>query len=230
VYDRGPGAGKAPGPAAPYYETMEITPPSARREAANVLRLAAVILLVTWVYLANTAAPGAGADGRTNLVSFQKLFRDLGPSDQRMFRSLQEGLLEAENLRASSGAWPTPATLALQGIPPFAVDPIAKQKYNWSLHHEGILVNYLGLPALGLPAIPNQPAYLILVQEPTPGALPDRAPNDEEHHRLANGDVLHVSVWMHGAGAKLPDALFGLPEADGWTQLLAGSSPPPAVP
>ncbi len=202
---------------------MEITPPSARREAANVLRLAAVILLVTWVYLANTAtAPGAGTSGRTNLVSFQKLFRDLGATDQRMFRSLQEGLLEAENLRAGSGAWPKPAALALQGIPPFADDPIAKEKYTWSLHHEGILVNYLGLPA-----VPHQPAYLILVQEPTPGAPPDRAPNDEEHHRLPNGDVLHVSVWMHDRGGKLPDALFGLPEADGWTQLLAGSSPPP---
>jgi hypothetical protein len=222
VYDRGPGSGQAPRPAAPYYEAMEITPPSARREAANVLRLAAVILLVTWVYLANTATPQAGASGRSNLVSFQKLFRDLGPNDQRMFRSLEEGLLEAENLRASSGAWPTPPALAEQGIPPFAVDPIVKEKYTWSLHHERILVNYLGLPAA-----PDQPAYLILVQEPTPGAPPDRAPNDEEHHRLPNGDVLHVSVWRHERGAKLPDTLFGLPEADGWTQLLAGSSPPP---
>jgi hypothetical protein len=203
---------------------MEIKPPSARREAANVLRLAAVILLVTWVYLANTAAaPPLGANGRPNLVSFQKLFRDLGPNDQRMFRSLQEGLLEAENLRAGgAGGWPLPAVLAEQGIPPFAADPIARQNYTWTFHHEGILVNYLGRPA-----VPDQPAYLILVQEPTPGAPPDRAPNDEEHHRLANGDVLHVSVWMHGAGAKLPDALIGLPEADGWTQLLAGSSSSP---
>ncbi|HEV7517269.1 MAG TPA: hypothetical protein VGR07_13285, partial [Thermoanaerobaculia bacterium] len=94
----------------------------------------------------------------------------------------------------------------------------------WTFHHEGILVNYLGLPAT-----PNLPAFLILVQEPTPGAPPDRAPSDEEHHRLANGDVLHVSVWLHGDGAKLPDTLVGLPEADGWTQLLAGSSPPPAA-
>jgi len=205
---------------------MEIKPPSARREAANVLRMAAVILLVTWVYLANTANTAvtrAGAAAQPGLVSFQKLFRDLGARDQRMFRALHEGLLEIENLRGATGTWPVPSTLAEQGIPPFAADPIVHEKHNWTFHHEGILVNYLGLPAA-----PDQPAFLILVQEPTPGAPPDRAPNDEEHHRLVSGDVLHVSVWMHGDGSKLPDALVGLPEADGWTQLLAGSSPPPA--
>jgi hypothetical protein len=206
---------------------MEIKPPSARREAANVLRMAAVILLVTWVYLANTAAntaaPRAGAAAQPGLVSFQKLFRDLPPRDQRMFRALHEGLLEIENLRGTTGAWPAPAALAEQGIPPFAADPIVREKHIWTFRHEGILVNYLGLPAA-----PNLPAFLLLLQEPTPGAPPDRAPSDEEHHRLVSGDVLHVSVWMHGDGAKLPDAMVGLPEADGWTQLLAGSSAQPA--
>ena len=199
---------------------MEIEPPSARREAANVLRLAAVILLATWVYLAHTAAPRtASAAGRADLVSYQKLFRDLSPHEQRMFRALHEGLLEAENLRSAGGAWPTPAALAEQGIPPFAADPTERERYTWTLHHEGILLNYLGLPRA-----PGRPAYLLFVQEPTPGAPPDRAPNDEEHHRLANGEVLHVSVWLHAPGAKLGDVLYGLPEADGWTQLLAGAA------
>jgi hypothetical protein len=189
-----------------------------------VLRLAVMILLATGVYLANTVAPragAAGASGETGLASFQKPFRDLGPHEQRMFRSLQEGLLEAENLRSASGAWPSPAVLAEQGIPPFAADPTVRESYTWTFHHEGILLNYLGLPAA-----PGQPAYLLFIQEPTPGAPPDRAPNDEEHHRLTHGDVLHVSVWMHAPGAKLGDVLYGLPESDGWTQLLAGRSPP----
>jgi hypothetical protein len=207
--------------------TVEITPPSARREAANVLRMAAVILLVTWVYLANTAAPGArraGAVGATDPAPFQKLFPDLDPRQQRMFRSLHEGLLEAENIRSATGAWPTPATLAQGGIPPFAADPIAdREKYAWTFRHEGILVNYLGRPAA-----PRLPAFLLLIQEPTPGAPPDRTPNDEQHHRLVNGDVLHVSVWMHADGAKLGDDLLGLPQTSGWTQLLAGSPPPTA--
>ncbi|MFY9824382.1 MAG: hypothetical protein WAM82_23605 [Thermoanaerobaculia bacterium] len=199
---------------------MEITPPSARREAANVLRVAAVILLATWVYLANTAAPRSGLAAGGSLIAYQKLFRNLEPREQRMFRALHEGLLEAENIRSASGAWPAPAALAGQGIPPFAADPItSREKYAWTLHQEGNLVNYLGLPAG-----PQLPAFLLSIQEPTPGAPVDTAPNDEQHHRLANGEVLHVAVWMKAEGAKLSDDLYRQPESTGWTQLLAGSS------
>ena len=206
---------------------MEITPPSARREAANVLRMAAVILIVTWVYLANMAAPRArraAAAAGTAPAPFQKLFPELDPRGQRMFRALHEGLLEAENIRSATGAWPAPAALAQRGIPPIPPPPLAgREKYVWSFRHEGILVNYLGRPAA-----PRLPAFLLLIQEPTPGAAPDSTPSDEQHHRLANGDVLHVSVWMHADGAKLADGLLGLPQTSGWTQLLAGSSPPAA--
>jgi hypothetical protein len=207
---------------------MEITPPSARREAINVLRMAAVILIVTWVYLADMAAPRARAAAGTDLAPFQKLFPDLDPRGQRMFRSLHEGLLEAENIRSATGAWPTTAILAQGGIPPFAVDPIAdRDKYAWTFRHEGIYVNYLGRPeALGRPASPGLPAFLLLIQEPTPGVPPDRTPNDEQHHRLANGDVLHVSVWTHADGARIADGTLSLPQTSGWTQLLAGSAPP----
>lgn len=198
---------------------MEIKPPSARREAANVLRMAAVILVVTWVYLANTAAPRAGVVAGEGLIAYQKLFRNLDPQEQRMFRALHEGLLEAENIRSAGGAWPAPAALAGQGIPPFAADPTAgRERYAWTLHQEGNLVTYLGLPAAA-----NLPAFLLSIQEPTPGAAPDTAPNDEQHHRLANGEVLHVAVWMKAEGAKLSDTLYRQPESTGWTQLLAGS-------
>jgi hypothetical protein len=199
--------------------TMDITPPSARREAANVLRVAALILIATWIYLANTAAPRAELAAGQGLVAYQKLFRNLEPREQRMFRALREGLLEAENVRSASGAWPAPAALAGQGIPPFAADSIAgREKYTWTLHQEGNLVDYLGLPAEA-----RLPAFLLVIQEPTPGAVPDTAPNDEQHHRLAGGEVLHVAVWMHGEGSKLSDILYGQPESTGWTQLLAGS-------
>lgn len=179
--------------------------------------MAAVILIATWVYLANTAAPRAGPSAGQGLIAYQKLFRNLEPREQRMFRALHEGLLEAENVRSASGAWPAPPALAGQGIPPFTADPIAnREKYTWTLHQEGTLVNYLGLPAAA-----HLPAFLLSIQEPTP--TPDTAPNDEQHHRLANGEVLHVAVWMHTEGAKLSGGLYRQPESTGWTQLLAGS-------
>src|ERR1700681_1431409 len=162
---------------ASYSASMEIRPPSARREAANVLRMAAVILIVTWVYLANTATPRAGLAAGEGLIAYQKLFRNLGPREQRMFRALHEGLLEAENVRSASSVWPSSAALAGQGIPPFAVDPIAgREKYTWTFHQEGVLVNYLGLPGGA-----HLPAFLLSILERTPAATPDRAPNDEQH-------------------------------------------------
>jgi hypothetical protein len=202
---------------------MEITPPSARREAINVLRMAAVILIVTWVYLVDMSAPRtvAGGAAGSDLAPFQKLFPDLDPRAQRMFRALHEGLLEAENIRNATGTWPTTAILAQGGIPPFAADPTDRDKYAWTFRHDGIYVNYLGRSAS-----PGLPAFLLLIQEPTPGVPPDRTPNDEQHHRLANGDVLHVSVWMHADGAKIADGTLSLPQTSGWMQLLAGSAPP----
>ena len=44
--------------------------------------------------------------------------------------------------------------------------------------------------------LPNSPAWLVLVLEPEPGAPPDTAREDEEHHRLISGDMLHVSTWV----------------------------------
>ncbi len=209
----------------------EIVPVSARTEAAHVLRAVAVILISLWLYRANIES-GAAKKGGTNdrspapavADSNQKYFGDLAPGDQRMFRAMHEGLVEAENIRSSSGAWPMPATLAQRGIPPFADDPITKNLYRWTLHREGTLINYLGRSADS-----RLPAFLIFILEPTPGAPPDPAPLDELHHQLASGDKLHVSVWMHPAGTSVPDAAIGVPEARGWTQLLSGAPQSPST-
>ena len=159
----------------PAVRTVEIAPPSARAETWNVLRAAALIVLATWIYIADTAAPagsGAGAPGRSgeaaalearDLMPYQRLFRSLGGDDQRMFRELQEGLLEAENARSSTRRWPAPAALAAQGIPPFAdaAGRGGRRLYRWQLRREGPIVNYLGMPADR-----RDPAFLLLVQEP----------------------------------------------------------------
>jgi hypothetical protein len=249
----------------PAVRTVEIGPPSVRAETWNVLRAAVLIGLAAWIYIADTtmpatargggaAAPGAagpapaatakrgsGAEGR-DLLPYQRLFRTLDGEDQRLFRELQEGLIEAENVRSSARRWPAPAALAAQGIPPFADGPGrgGRRLYRWQLRQDGPIVNYLGLPADA-----RDPALLVLVQEPDPqapaatGVLAQAT--DEVHHRLADGTLLHVSTWMHAAPVTLAappgkpravaaaasddSGLIAEPYASGWVQLLVGAVP-----
>jgi hypothetical protein len=291
---------EVPSVSQPAVRTVEIAPPSARAETWNVLRAAALIVLVTWIYIADTAAPaGSGAAGATaraataqaatagwravtgaggrgglvglvaddarDLMPYQRLFRGLGSDDQRLFRELQEGLLEAENVRAATRHWPAPGTLAARGIPPFAdaAGRGGRRLYRWQLRQEGPVVNYLGLPADR-----RDPACLLLMQEPDPGAPAEGslaggpaggagpaqgaraiagaagaagAPaTDEVHHRLADGTLLHVSVWLReapaagGSGAASPSVaaddpgrdpgVIAVPYARGWTQVLVGAT------
>ena len=208
---------------------VEVRPPSARIELSNVVRFSMVITIGVWMFLATDSARfrDAGAASR-HLLPFQSLIQDRPALEQRTFRELQEGLLEAESTRAASGAWPAPAALAAAGIPPFAADPTAKGgPYDWRQTRNGAFVNYLGLPRLS-----GSPAWLVLVQEPEPGAPPDPAREDEEHHRLLNGDMLHVSTWVR-RDAQAPTGAIRAPQAEGWTQLYAvgpSLTPPPPPP
>jgi hypothetical protein len=211
--------------------TVEIRPPSLRTETAVVVRLAAAIVVLVGFYLANTAwNVDPRAARAAGLLPFQTLVADAPFADQRMFRELQEGLLEAERLRTSAGAWPSPAALADAGIPPFAVDPTVKgPAYHWMLTHRGAYVNYRGTPRA-----PDAPSWLVHVQEPVPGGPPDPSPEDEEHHRLPGGIVLHVAIWRHANGERLSPALIPLPQNEGWIQLrvnapTSGYLPPPAA-
>ena len=154
---------------------VEVQPPSAGAELANVMRFAMVVVIGVWMYLATDRGPlGGGAADKRNLLPFQALIQDRPPIDQRMFRELQEGLLEAERRRADRGVWPEVASLAADGIPPFALDPTAKGgRYDWRLLVTGTLINYLGMPQRS-----DAPAWLLLIQEPEPGAPPDPARED----------------------------------------------------
>jgi hypothetical protein len=196
---------------------VEVRPPSAGAELASVVRFSMVVVIGVWMYLATDSATFRDATGgKRNLLPFQALVQDRPSTEQRMFRELQEGLLEAERTRADSRTWPTVESLAANGIPPFALDPTAKSgQYDWRLIVSGIYVNYLGLPQR-----PGSPAWLVLVQEPQPGAPPDPAREDEEHHKLITGDMLHVSTWVR-ADARVADQIIRTPQAEGWTQLYA---------
>ncbi len=186
-----------------------------RDELLNVVRLSAAVVVGVWLYLA-AAGTGAG-DVKKSLLPYQGLIRDRSSLEQRMFRELQEGLLEAETARSQQGTWPAVDALVENGIPPFAPDPTAKgARYTWTMRRDGTYINYLGLPAEA-----NAPAWLVLVQEPEPGTPPDQNFEDEEHHKLLDGIMLHVSTWSHAAGSTLKSAVVRVPQAEGWQQLYA---------
>src|SRR5262245_35897616 len=88
-----------------------------RDELLNVIRLGAAVVIGVWFYLAITVTGGSGA---RSLLPYQQLIQGRPSPDQRMFRELQEGLLEAERIRNSGAEWPRPDQLAGDGIPPFA--------------------------------------------------------------------------------------------------------------
>jgi hypothetical protein len=85
---------------------------SARAELLLVMRAAMAVVALVWMYVAVTAGPAARTTTARNLLPFQQLMADRPSIEQRMFRELQEGLVEAELLRGHDGKWPAPSTLA----------------------------------------------------------------------------------------------------------------------
>lgn len=207
--------------------TIAVERLSFRDELVNVIRGAMSVVILVAIYLGATL--GNASDGRRALLPYQTLIQNRPTAEQRMFRELQEGLLEAETARSITGAWPTPDALAAEGIPPFAADPTAKgRSYRWTLLRNGRQLNYLGRPAES-----NASAWLLVVQEPEPGVPPDQTYEDEEHHKLVDGTMLHVSAWLHPDGAQRPERLTIAPQVEGWQQVYAvgpAVSPQPAAP
>jgi hypothetical protein len=196
--------------------TETVQPPSLYRETGMVLRAAFHIAYFSAFVI--LGRPDAGGAAATELP-FERRFSDLEPSDQRVFRSLQEGLLEAEGERSRSGQWPAVEALAQRGVPPFAPDPIDKARYGWRLLRKGTLVNYIGVPAQES----GRRSFVVIITEPGPESPIDpQTPIDELHHRLPDGMMIHVAVWMgpglEGAREPVP---FVSPD-DGWQRVTVG--------
>ena len=183
------------------------------RERAGVIALAGGIVSVIAVYLALNAASG-GSDTK-GLLPYQTLVRTLPEQDQQQFRLIREGLLAAENDRAHTSAWPDANSLGARGIAPF-VPTTDGTGYQWSRLQQSGIVNYFGQPRDR-----SAPAWLLEIQEPEPGMPPDPAPNDEEHHRLPDGTMLHIYVWMHRYGGDVPVGFVRQPQTSGWTQVFS---------
>ena len=207
--------------------TTEILPPSVRAETLNVAKAAAAVIVVVAAYLLRPSFGGEPvADSRrsSTLLPYQKLVADSPPVEQRTFRDLQEGLLEAERIRATTGRWPDIAALEAEGIPPFASDPTRKgPTYKWTSVRQDWTTNYVGVPS-----DPSSPAWTLVILEPAPGEPLDPAPNDETHHRLPDGTTLHVTIWTIPEHSRRSGfAALRLPQNEGWTQLMVGGGSGP---
>lgn len=172
---------------------LRVSPPSAADETRRVFKLGFLVLYgAAFVILGRPVVDDANS---TVESPFEVRFQTLDASDQRMFRNLQEGVLEAEYERSRSGKWPDAASLAANGIPPFAVDPIDQSKYQWRSLSSDNLVNYIGTPAQK-----ERPTLIAIITEPPPGTAPDpRAVVDETHHKLQDGTIIHVTIWFSPA-------------------------------
>jgi hypothetical protein len=197
---------------------VEISALSARSELISVVRAGMAITACVWLYLANNPFPAPSNALARNLLPFQTVIQTRPPGEQLIFRELQVGLIEAETARSTQGTWPDAAAMAAEAIEPFAANPAIKgPTYRWRLVRDGRFVNYVGVPNE-----PSAPAWLILVQEPDPAAQPEVFVDDEEHDRLLDGSILHVSIWNHSDGGKIQAATaVRAPQVEGWTQLYA---------
>jgi hypothetical protein len=203
--------------------TCEVRPPSARAETWAVAR--ALFHIAYWSALAVSAeahlARPPGAAAAAPLASpFETRFQDLPPEGQRLFRAAQEGVLEAERIRSSSGRWPPVEALARAGVPPFAPDPIDTAGYAWLRVETGTKIDYIGTPR---PGSGRQAFYIVLV-EPDPGTPVDPfAAVDETHHRLDDGTMIHVTYWMGPPLSDTSEAFSLLPPERGYRQVLIGA-------
>jgi hypothetical protein len=198
------------------FRTVEVRSPSAAREAGNVIRAvlhiafwSAALLGASWKHAARDATGGAKSATSVDEIAF----RDLPGEDQRIYRNVLDGLVEAEDARVRDKAWPGVEALAARRIPPFAPDPVDQGKYSWKKLQSGGLVNYVGAPAAA-----GRPTVLVVALEPLPGEPADpQAVVDETHHRLADGTMIHVSIWIGGAA---PGAAIQAPAyEDGWRRV-----------
>jgi hypothetical protein len=201
---------------------VDVVPPGQGDEGMGVFLTAAFVLLVV-IYVIGFERDATFADRRSRAsetLPFQVLFRDLPGPEQRIYREMQEATVEVLAARGSNGAWPSVESLAGDGIPPFAPDPLDEARMRWQLVQRGLVHQYVGIPA-----VPDRlPTFMLSIVEPDPKAGEVARPGtvDEEHQLLPDGTLLHVTYWKRKTGA-MPRAPVLDPPLDGWTQIRTHS-------
>jgi hypothetical protein len=153
------------------------------------------------------------------MLPFERRLSDLDAEGQRMVSNIREGVVEAEARRSKTGSWPLPEVLAGAIIPPFAADPLDRAGYQWRLVEGKGAVNYVGVPREGS----GKDTFVVVITEPAPGTPPDpQVKEDEIHHRLANGTMIHVGTWTgpRVEASRLP--LVAPNPDEGFRQVLVG--------
>jgi zinc transport system substrate-binding protein len=198
---------------------IRVEPPSASGEGSLVLRAAIAVVLAALFVISSRRQ--ANVAGEVPLASFQQRFVDLPSPLQRDYRELREGYEEAARARSKAGAWPSPEQLATEGVPPFASDGVDGRLREWRIVRDGRVALYFGGTRADGKARPN---LLLRVIESAPADYESRDPNtrvDEEHRRLADGTLVHVTTWYResAAGPVAGDGSLR-PEMSGWTQMV----------
>lgn len=181
---------------------------SLRRELEQLAPWALATVL-GWVVMVGVRQSNARLE--SHAPAWQRSYLELSQAEQRRYRQIREGVLEAENARSLTRQWPEPKALAAQGVPPFEAPDLV-----WSMRQHGVYVNYLGVPRSG-----GGLRWLVLFIEPEASAFDSKmpaAPVDEEHHTLPDGMALHVTVWSQPHEGTLPPEVLAFPVAEGWVQ------------
>jgi hypothetical protein len=198
--------------AEPEVVTEVVRSPSALREAGWVgFALANIVFWSAAIMGGGKATTDTQAKAvRVDEVAFDKLPTE----DQRLFRRCAEGLTEAEDVRNRTKDWPTLDQLAQRKIPPFTPDPVDRGGYTWKLVRDTLVVDYVGTPAPGS----GRPNLAIVAVEPDPGmAIDPGAVEDETHHKLADGTMLHVGIFVGGKPLERPAPIPAF--EDGWKRI-----------
>jgi hypothetical protein len=124
--------------------------------------------------------------------TWQKPVSELTEAQRTEFVRLREAIVVAESGRSANRAWPDTF------LPGFTRTT------------RGLHTTYVG-EAAGL-------RWLVLFLEPDPRLGPEDAGLDDEHHRLADGTSLHVTVWTQGLDLAPPTQLVAFPAVEGWTE------------
>ncbi len=169
-----------------------------RSKVWSALGLVLLLTAVAYASYRRRAAPLPAAE----LLPYQARASELPKSEREVYAAIRLGLKSAEATRARTKAWP--ATFEAAGL-------------TWSKRGQGLYINYLGLPAQA-----SQLRWLVLIIEPAESGLKDApAPEDDEHHTLADGTALHVTLWSAPHDGPIASVTLPFPAAEGWVQRLS---------